>query len=527
MIVVRRIAFSLLLISGLYLGSRLLMAKSPTDAFRAFGVSFAFLILVQWPLAVEGSVWREKFDKRLDSLLGLNFLKVFLGVFFWLLATHAIQGWGVHSWQGFDIGFFVQATFNAFSEKGLMFKNIDGDLSFFAHHFSPFLFLLAPLGTLREAPIWLYTAQDAVLAASFALLFGRIARLPNVHRYAKAGMALALFTHPFWFGLKYYEFHELSFAPLPMFFLLVGWERKNPWMVLAAALSLMCIKETSFFSLAWFGCVLLVTSREAKLKVCGTAVLTLAVCFWFFYFKGILPAIAGRSESMFLQYYGHLGNSMLEVALSPVQRPFDFLKAIFSASNAFYLLAMFAFCFPFLNKPRHWMWIIPVLPDFAVALLSRYAGIRNAGHQYAGLVIVPVLFVVMSGYASWDQWSSGRKKWTTAWLLLVAASAISTNPINIWKTTFWGPASAHASRGFVEGLRAVPKSESIVVTAGPLLPFAAQRDNLIWIPNATDDTKLPSSAKWAAFKVQQMPSWMDHCSTERIDWQGYLLCRLK
>jgi uncharacterized membrane protein len=522
----RKTALSFIALTGSFVVVRMLMAKSPTDAFRAFGASMALFSLTQWPIWAEGSRWQEKFKSVMDSLLGISPRAAFFIILLWLLATHAIVGWGIHPWQGFDIGFFVQATHNAFSGKGLMFKNIDGDMSFFAHHFSPFLFLLAPLAALREAPIWLYAAQDAVLAATFALIFGRIQRLLDVPTYAKAAMVLALLTHPFWSGLKYYEFHELSFAPLPMFFLLLGWERKSPWMLILATLALLSIKETTCFSLAWFGIVVLGLSREIRMRATGVAVLVLAVGIWILYFKAILPSIAGRSESMFVSYYGHLGNSMLEVALSPAQRPADFLKALFNASNAVYLLTMFAFCIPFLDKPRHLLWLVPVLPDFAMALLSRYEGIRHPGNQYAGLVVVPVMFVVISGLASWNQWTGKRRQLTTAWLMLAAGATMSTNPLKVWKATFWGASSAHGSRDFVNRLRAVPKSESIVVTEGTLLPFAAQRDNLIWIANATNSSTLPAAARWAAFQSPRIPSWKERCSAEQMEWQGFVLCRL-
>lgn len=503
------------------------MAKSPTDAFRAFGISIAACVALQCSIFASGSPLRVKLDRVLDFLLGLRVSGFFYVIFFWLAGTHAVQGLGIHSWQGFDIGFFVQATHNAFSEKALMFKNIDGDFSFFAHHFSPFLFLLAPLGAFTEAPVWLYLAQDAAIAATLAFLFGRIKNSEPGLRTPKLLMILILLVQPFWSGLKYYEFHELSFAPLYMFFLLEGWERKCVRTITIASLALLCTKETAFFSLAWFGLVLLAFEKQRNMRATGLVVLVLAVSSWILYFKLILPQIAGRSESMFSGYFGHLGQSMFEVALSPIQKPIEFLKAIFTTSNVAYLILMFGLCLPFLDRVRAWVWLVPVMPDFAVALLSRYDGIRNPGHQYAGLVVVPVAFVAISGLSNWSQWSVRRQRLTVAWSLAMGLFSISTNPVKTFKELFWGPASARASRPFVAQLRAVPSSEPIAVTADTLLPFVAQRDNLIWIANAKEKSQVPPQAQWLAFDTQRSPNLSEQCVTQVGEWQNFRLCRLK
>jgi uncharacterized membrane protein len=523
----RKLALFFVAASLLFLLSRILTARSPTDAFRAVGVSVAACIALKWPLFNGGSRLEFALDASINFLVGLKSRTVFLSLFFWLLSTHTILGWGVHEWQGFDIGFFVQATHNAFSEKGVMFKNIDGDFSFFAHHFSPFLFILSPLGKLQEAPIWLYAIQDCTLALTLTLLYKRIANLDSSLKTAKALLVLILLTHPFWFGLKYYEFHELSFAPLAMFLLLTGWERKNPWVILGACLALLCIKETTFFSLAWFGVVLTMSSRSLAMRTTGAIVFTLAAGCWFLYFQLILPQIAGRSESMFSKYYGHLGRSMLEIALSPARRPSDFIQAVLNPANALYALLMLGLCVPVLNKVKHWIWLIPVIPDFAVALLSRYEGIRNPGFQYAGLVVVPVMFVAISGYSSWNEWSFRRRQLSTAWIVALALSTIAVNPLKIWKSVFWGPTSAHASRDFISHLRDIPKNESVVVTEDNLLPFVSQRENLIWFGNAGGNVEMPMRAHWAAFKEEKFPNWNQKCAVPQHVWQGFILCRLR
>jgi uncharacterized membrane protein len=389
------------------------------------------------------------------------------------------------------------------------------------------LFLLSPLGKLQEAPFWLYAVQDCVLAATLTLLYKRIVELKEDLRTAKALLILILLTHPFWFGLKYYEFHELSFAPLAMMLLLLAWEKKNPWLILISATALLCIKETTFFTLAWFGFILVVSSKKRDLRITGVLVFCLAVAFWLIYFKMVLPQIAGRSESMFSRYYGHLGQSMLEIVLSPVQKPTEFLRAIFTPSNAAYIFVMFGLCFPVFDKARHWVWLLPVLPDFLVALLSRYEGIRNPGFQYAGLVVVPIMFCAISGYSAWSEWSTRRRQLTTAWVVAVALSTISVNPLKIWMSMFWGAGSTLASREFVEHLRAVPKADSIVVTDDPLLPFTGQRDNLIWISKTNDRMEIPAYAQWAAFKFERLTFWRQQCSLPIHEWQGYVLCKLR
>lgn len=527
LLLTRNLPLLLVAVAFLFFLYRMIAAKSITDASLILGVSCSIFIVLNFSMVEAESRLQRSFNHLIDRVLKLKFVHVFTAVFSWLLLTHALTTLGVHSWQGLDTGFFVQATYNAFSAKAWMFKNIDGDFSFFAHHFSPFLFLLAPLGKLPQAPLWLYVIQDVFVALVFSLIFQRIVKLKENAKIASALMLFVLLFHPFWFGLKYYEFHELSFAPFAMFLLLTGWEAKKPFLIFLSALLLFCIKETTFFSIAWFGALLIFIEKSKAMRRMGALVFALAVCFWFVYFKIILPQIAGRSESMFSYYYSHLGNSMAEVALSPIQRPTEFLEAVFTFSNAKYLLLMFGLCLPLVDRARNWIWILPVLPDFAIALLSKSEAIRNPAHQYAGLVIVPLMFVAISGYQQWESWSPLRKKLSVAWVVGFSFATMSLNPVRIWKSFAIGPSSALASREFIERIRSVPKSDSIVVAEDPLLPFAAQRDNLIWGSMADGESLPPENATWAVFKMKRLPLWQSVCGSEAFEWEGHLLCRLK
>jgi len=515
---------ALLVLAGFFLAARVLGGKSPTDAMRFFGLTLAFKIFSDgWE---KSTLWAEKFKPIMDGTFASKTSNIFLVFFLFFASTHAINGLGIHAYQGFDISFFVQATHNAFSERGLLFKNIDGSASFFAHHFSPFLFLLAPLGALKEAPFFLYLVQDAVMALTFALLHRRICKLELGHKVAHILLFALVLGHPFWLGLVYYEFHELSFAPLIMIFLLEAWEQKKHFMLFAAGMMLLMIKETTFFSLVWFGAYLTLFEKKRAMRICGVCLGVVATALWFFYFKTLLPQVSNSTESMFMKYYGQLGHTMGEVALSPVLRPVEFLKALFNAQNALYLFLMFAACGPFISL-RNAKWLIPVVPDFMMALLSSQTAIKHPGNQYAGLVIVPVLFCAISGFSDWGTWSQKKKTGTFAWIAATVFMFIVSNPVRVWKHFFLSPETGLASRSFVQALRSVRDTEPIAVTEENLLPFAAQRENLIWMPKERFSIEGLKDARWLAFKKENLPQAMDLCGNEgRVEWSGYVLCKL-
>lgn len=522
---------ALLVLASLFLAARLFGGKSPTDAMRLLGLALAVQTGIDG--LEKSSRWIEKLWLALETRFAGQASRMFWVFFVYFALTHSINGLGIHAYQGFDIGFFVQATHNAFSERGLMFKNIDGSGSFFAHHFSPFLFLLSPLGALKEAPFFLYLVQDAALALTFALLYKRVSNLQQGSATLKLMLFALVLGQPFWLGLVYYEFHELSFAPLLMFFLLEGWERKKALNVLIAGLMLLTIKETIFFSMAWFGCYLALFESKKTLRMVGLALSIAATTFWIVYFRLILPEVAHSTESMFIKYYGHLGNSMAEVALSPVLQPMAFLKAIFNSSNALYIFLMFgASAGLLLNKNEkpwiHLKWLIPVIPDFALAILSRQDAIKHAGNQYAGLVIVPILFMGISAHRNWDSWAAKAKSWALAWVIGSAFILVVTNPFRVWKKFLIGPDSGIASRPFVQSLRDVPKSESIAVSEENLLPFTVQRENLTWMPKDRFSFETLNSVDWIAFKRESNPQGGELCLTDtKVEWEGYMLCRIR
>lgn len=533
--ILSKISLALLAASLSFLLIRYAMGKSPTDAGRAFGVVLGLGLLTRMlPQSVI-----ERATTYTNRIVSWSPGIIFCIVFAALASTHAIVGLGLHPWQGFDIGFFVQATHNAFSEKALMFKNIDGNFSFFGHHFSPFLFLLAPLGKASEAPFLLYLVQDfafALAAALFAKLVTEEKKLPP----AAKGLALLLaFGHPFWLGLAYYEFHELSFAPAFVLFLFMAYRKRNSVGILMSTIALLSIKETAIFSVAFFGFLLVMTSKEKRLKATGIAVCALSAAVFFLYFKMIMPnALSStintaassdtKAQTLFIGYFSHLGNSIAEVILSPIQRPLDFAKAVFTLPNAVYVSTMFLAVAPLLFLvPRAALVLLPVLPDFAITLLSQGENVKHYGNQYAGLVLVPVLLSACVALREWNTWSEQKRRVVVAWTVACSVAFLYTNPIRIWKLFFFSPEGGLASRPFVAALREVPKEVPLVAMDEPLLPFVGQRENLIWMPQSRFKADALAPGMFLAWKPAANADVTKRCLPEsKLVWGEYALCRI-
>ena len=102
-------------------------------------------------LKVQSTLYSLIFERR------ITFFVVFM-LYFTL--SHAIRGLGIQPSYGLDIAYFIQSSFNAFSEKGLLFQSIRDESSFFTQHFEPYLFLLHPLTKLPYTAFVFYSLQN-------------------------------------------------------------------------------------------------------------------------------------------------------------------------------------------------------------------------------------------------------------------------------------------------------------------------------------------------------------------------------
>jgi len=276
--------------------------------------------------------------------------------------------------SGADLGLFTQSIATVFHG----FTNTLEGGSHFTFHFSPILYLCAPLLLATHSPLALIAIQAAAGALAIPALY-LLARRRLPERLA-LGIALVAALYPPLAGVTFTDFHELGFATAAALWLLWAVDgRRFGWAAFFAAL-VLAIKEDQGLILAWaalFGIVYFWRrhDRTAIAFCAGTGVAALAT--FALYFSVVRP-LSGAHEAWHPLHF-YVWSSVVDPrGTAPwwsIGRPAYFLEALIPL--AFAALASPAF--------------LLALPGFAECLLSHESLTYTMGQHYAGVWIPYVL----------------------------------------------------------------------------------------------------------------------------------------
>ena len=387
------------------------------------------------------------------------------------LRTHAL-----------DLGYYVQVVWNI--AHGHAARVTLPPMHAWGDHFSPVLYLLAPLGWLGAVPAGLLLAQTVIFAAGALAVYG-FARRRLVDERAALAVALLYLVNPSLHGINLRDVHPAAFAVALIPAAALAFDAGRPGWGLAALVLTLAGREDAAIAVIGFA-VWLALARGRWLA--GTLLAVASVGVLFVDVTWVMPHFRGEPYPH-LGRYAHLGGSLGEIVRT-LALPWRWLPEMLTASRLVYLVLMLApLGFLPLAAPRA---AAAVLPALLVNLLSADPVLFHHRAQYQGYVLPFLLLAAVEGYRALglrlgDRRLLGRyRAGAVLGLGFVVSVALTARTVNDLGVRAWRlgqeQRAAHHLVGRVPPLASVTTNERLV-------PHLADRPEVFIFPSAVGQAR--------------------------------------
>jgi uncharacterized membrane protein len=313
---------------------------------------------------------------------------------------------------GADAGTFAQIIANT---PHAMYDGFEG-ASHFRYHWSPILALLYPIVALTRNLLVLQLCQIALVVGAVFAFFALIE--PHLGRRLATLLAFLALLYPATSALAFSEFHELAFAPLLIFLMLIGADRQR-WTLysLCAALAI-CVREDVAAIVACFGAVLAATGwigGQRARAIAGTVTVGATIAAMGLYVFVILPHLGPWMPAHFYRY-------------AFTTNPATIWTAFYQRGT--YLLEIFV---PLALLPLLTRWIWLCVPGLAIVLLANSALVWRMGMHYTALWL-PWMLVAAAAGALYLRTRRGEKataRWVGVAIALSVVFLLAVNPMHL------------------------------------------------------------------------------------------------
>jgi uncharacterized membrane protein len=313
--------------------------------------------------------------------------------------------------SGADLGIFMQSIDSAFHG----FRNTFENGSHFAYHFSPILYLCAPLLWVTHSAIALIAVQAAATALIAPALYAIACR-----RTSDANAAILAcigLLYPPLQGVTFSDFHETAFIPAGAAWLLWAIDSRRFGAAAAFAAVLLCSKEDQAPALAFVGVAGLVYfARRAERAgaIFSLAMIAASALVFIGYFAIVRPLAGAPPTWHPTHFYDWAGYAH---ALPPGRQ---------IAGRLTYLLEAFV---PLAFIPFRSRVLLLSLPGFAEVLASREPLMYTMGQYYAA-VWVPYVLVAFT-VAGARLLETGRLRYIQSSAVLCILVSIFFSPLHL------------------------------------------------------------------------------------------------
>ncbi len=386
------------------------------------------------------------------------------------LRTHAL-----------DLGYYVQVVWSLAGGHGA--RVTLPPMHAWGDHFSPVLYLFVPLGWLAPGAVALLLAQTAILAAGAVALVGFAARRLGAARLG-AAFALLYLLNPTLHGINIRDVHPTAFA-IPLV-LAAAWAAdagRPGWAAVALVLALAGREDAAVAGVG-FGVWLAVARRRWR---AGVAVAILCVALLWFDTNVLMPHFRGEPYPHLVKRWAFLGDSLPEVLLNIVVRPWRWIPVVFTVDKARYLLALLApLAFLPLAAPRA---LVAAAPGLALNLLASDPVLFHHRTPYQAFVLPFLLLAAVEGYARvrdagwWPRRVPVRAVLVASALTAMVLGARTVNDLGVGK---WG--LGPEQRAVRALLARVPPLEPVSVNER-LVPHLATRREIYVFPSFVERSR--------------------------------------
>ena len=299
-----------------------------------------------------------------------------------------------------DWGYFLEALRNTLHGK---FFHVNGYYhgNFLGGRFCLGLAVLLPY-------VWLFNdAYSFFLMNSFILGSGGIiiyflCRKLNFAQTESFIFGLLYFLIPGFFNMNMamlYSFHEVYFTiPAVLLAFYFYHSSKYFWAIIFFLYSLT-IQETVPILYIGFAAVFIL-QRKYKL---GTVIFFISIIYFFTIYKVVFPWIGSLAVTSSMHRYAHLGNSMIEVALSPLMRPEAFWSSLLRPGT-FYFAAALILPLGLLALSRPLL-LLAMLPLFGFLCIEFTNQTQNVMMHYQTMML---LVIIINAIYCYNYLKAGR-----------------------------------------------------------------------------------------------------------------------
>ena len=468
----------------LSLGGARLRVTSPQDVLLAGVVVLA----VRWTLALPARAIRHPTGLVTVGVIvyALVFSLMSMGQH-WTFRTHAM-----------DLGYYVQVVWTL--GHGLTPYETLLEQHAWAGHLSPILYVLAPIGRVPRVAEALLVFQAVALAAGAIPLY-LLAR-KRVGDGAASSLAVLYLLNPSLHGITTKDFHTAALAIPLLLTAMYAVDAGRWWLFGLATVLTLATREDAGIAVVGLGLWIALARRRWLL---GAGVAALGLAWLFASVEWIVPLFRGEAYPYFGARYGHLGDGLGAIVLSPLLRPGAVLSTLLSADRLRYLGAMLApLGFLPLAAPAT---AAGALPALAQNLLNTDPVLFSYRSQYQSFVL-PFLVVATTGGLEWLAARERHGLLTSRRVMAVAmlaSLALSARTVNGLALSRWWPAKA--ARAAERLMATIPPGAS-VTTEERLFAHLAQRQRVFVFPTGLGRSEYAfvNGARLAAGEIGRVPA---------------------
>jgi uncharacterized membrane protein len=431
----------------------------------------------------------------------------------------------------FDVGVYTQPLWNFIQGRDFAVSIIEDNGPIrWATHVEPILFLIVPLYALWPDPrilLWLQVAGLSLTALPLYALAHRRLR----SEWAALVIVLAFFLMPATEAVALFDFHAVTFAPLfllsAIYFLdralaaqgVSFWlwpeenERMSEWAAkrgrMASHLTIrhspFAIRYSIFYLLSSiFFLLALSTKEDISLHVLmiglyllflrrrwweGGSLIVVGLVWFYVTFQVIIPAFrTAGGQSIYAAWFETLGQTPLEIALSPFTKPDQVLALVFRPGSipALGMITIPLALLPWLGLPLFAL----ATPSLAFSLLSQNPTLRQLETwHYAAPMLPFIMLGTIDGLARLTHHASRitlnvqRSTFNAILTLILLLTSIVYHNLRgyspLAQLQEWPEVTPHHDLG--RQLAATIPAEAAVLAQAQLVPYVAHRYKLgIW-----------------------------------------------
>ena len=302
--------------------------------------------------------------------------------------------------NAFDLGIHDQAIYNIL-HSGYMRSTLYGTVAidYIGDHFSPILFLLAPVYALRQDARTLLILQSLFLAAGAIPLY-LLARHKTRSVLLSLALATAYLLHPALHGVNLDDFHQIALVVLfllaALYFLETGAQdslraRRDAAFLIALVLALI-VKEEVALTVAAIGAYAFLGKRRYRL---GAAVALGGLAYFAIVIGWVMPHLGGtpQIDTRFSDYMAPGTDGASGIAWTLFTNPWFTVVHIFgNPAKLLFILQIFlpVLFLPLLAPAAAWLVALPAL---AVLLLTNAHTQYDITYHYSAHLLPSVFFL--------------------------------------------------------------------------------------------------------------------------------------